>query len=270
MSDGELHMASTGAATPPRTGVVTGRLGADFESATYSGINERRWSFFAPLIDTLKEGRSIVRVLDVGAGAGFFSGKLVEAGFQVTAVDGREENIAAIRARHAAVSASVVDVQSPGSLSGYADFDLLFCAGLLYHLDNPVAGIRALAEHPAPIALIETQLLPGDEPLFRFVEEGVSVTQGLSHIALVPTRAVLVRLLAMYGRPFIYETTGLPDHEQFRGNNRYHQLRRVFVAAKSPVEMPRLRRVHATSMPKGFHAKRRSLVRRVFDRLTGR
>jgi len=247
----------------------SGGLGAEFETPKYSEINERRWDHFRPLIRSLNGAAGIFRVLDVGAGAGFFSGKLSDEGFHVVAVDGREENVAAIRSRHPGLSATVVDVQSAAALSSFAHFDLLFCAGLLYHLDNPVAGIRALASHPAPLALIETQLCPGDGPYLRFVEEGVSPTQGLSHIALVPTRAVLVRLLAKYGRPFIYETTEMPDHEQFRETVGYHRLRSVFVASKAPIELPGLTRIHASSFGKGFHVKPRSLAGRVFDRVLG-
>lgn len=246
------------------------QLGADFETSVYSAINEQRWEFFAPLVRSLRTSAGVNRVLDVGAGAGFFSGKLAGEGFTVTAVDGREENVAAIRAHCPGVIAAVVDVQALNALAKFADADLLFCAGLLYHLDDPVAGISAVASHPAPLALIETQLYPGDAPLFCFVEEGASVTQGLSHIALVPTRAVLVRLLTLYGRPFVYETLKGPEHDQFRENRRYHQLRRVFVAAKVPMSLPGTTRIEAGAFGKGFHVKQRSLARRVVDRVFGR
>jgi SAM-dependent methyltransferase len=263
-------MSHGGVDSPADARASASPLGADFETPVYSEINERRWSFFAPLIRSLQASTDVKRVLDVGAGAGFFSARLAGAGFVVTAVDGREENVAAIRARCPGVTAAVVDVQAADALASFADVDLLFCAGLLYHLDNPVAGIRAIAAHPAPLALIETQLLPGDGPFLRFVEEGASVTQGLHHVALVPTRSVLVRLLALYGRPYVYETDHAPDHEQFRDHTRYHQLRRVFIAAKSPIALPGTTRIEAAKFGKGFHVKQRSFARRVIDRLLGR
>lgn len=241
-----------------------------FEGAVYSEINEKRWAFFAPLIARLKEHAGFATVLDVGAGAGYFAAKLADMGFSVTAVDGREENAAAIRERDPRVRAAVVDVQAAGSLAPFADQEFLFCAGLLYHLDNPIAGIRAVAEHPAKLALIETQLLPGGGPLFRLVEEGAAVTQGLNYLALVPTRDALVRLLTLFGRAYVYETGDGPDFHQFRESTREHQLRRVFVASREPIALDGLTRRQVPPFGKGFHMKPRSLLRRIAARVLRR
>lgn len=241
-----------------------------FDSSVYSEINERRWEFFVPFIERLKRNFRLVRALDLGAGAGYFSGKLSEIGFVVTAIDGRAENVAAINLRYPQVKTGVVDLQSPGAFADFSANDFLFCAGLLYHLENPVAVMRAIAEHPSTIAFIETQLLPGSGPYFRYVEEGRSVTQGLGYLALIPTRDVLVRMLSIFGRSHVYEIEGGPSHPQFHESSREHQLRRILIASRTEVDMPGLVKLHAEGFGKGFHMKNLSFIRRVWLRLSDR
>lgn len=241
-----------------------------FESEAYDLINKRRWSFFAHVLETLRQSWELRRVLDVGCGDGFFAGHLAAKGFKVTAIDARAENIDLLRSRHPSVSAHIVDVQQPGALERFADHDLLFCAGLVYHFDNPLAGIRALAENPAPLLFIETQLSPGPLPSFRLVEEGEAQTQGLQYLALVPTQFALVRLLNLFGRTHVYSLRGGPDHPQFHETARLHRLRGIFLAARTPIELPDADLCRVPAAGKGFHAKNPGLVRRALAKLAGR
>jgi SAM-dependent methyltransferase len=242
----------------------------DFDAPVYSEINDARWRFFAPLIQRLADIAGLRRVLDVGAGAGYFSEKLAALGLQVTAVDGRAENVAEIVHRYPGMRTAVVDIQQPDALEAYQDVDMIFCAGLLYHLDNPVRAIKNLGGTTARLMLVETQLIPDNGPFLRLVEEGEAQTQGLGYLALVPSQTTLVRLLHLFGWEYVYLVPGRPDHWQFQETQTYHKLRSVFVASREPLAMPGFTLLKSEKAGKGFQEKRLSIVMRIARKLAGK
>lgn len=239
-----------------------------FDSAVYKEINEKRWAYFASLISQLVEATGCKNVLEVGAGAGYFSGKLSSLGLKVTATDGRPENVAEIAHRFPKIDAVVVDIQVENALSQFNDAELIFCAGLLYHLENPVGALRSLGRSKAHVMLIETQVTPESGPLFRLVEEGQAETQGLSYLALVPSQTALVRLLHLFDWAYVYIPDGRPEHWQFQETAYRHQLRSVLVASKKPLSLSNLTLVESVKAGKGFQEKRRSLLRRVIAKFS--
>lgn len=241
-----------------------------FDSASYKEINDARWRFFEPWVRRLMETAGVRQVIDVGAGAGYFSEKLTILGLSVIALDGRAENVAEIANRFPQLRTGVIDLQQPDALAAFHDADMVFCAGLLYHLDNPVAALRNLGAVAARVMLIETQLIPDEGPLLRLVEEGASETQGLDHLALVPSQATLVRLLYLFGWNFVYLVPGQPDHWQFHETRRHHKLRSVFVTAREPLAIPHLILLGSEKASKGFQEKRQSLIVRLGRKLVGR
>lgn len=238
-----------------------------FDAASYQQINEARWRFFEPWVLRLRESADLHRVIDVGAGAGYFSGKLAALGLTVTAVDGRAENVAEIASRNPGLRAEVVDIQGPGALDSFRDADMVFCTGLLYHLDNPVAALRNLGAVAARVMLVETQLIPDHGPFLRLVEEGASETQGLDHLALVPSRTTLVRLLNLFGWGYVYLVPGQPDHWQFQETHRHHKLRSVFVASRESLAIPGLMLLESKKAGKGFQEKPQGILARVIRKL---
>lgn len=241
-----------------------------FDAKSYLEINEARWRYLEPWLERLIRTADLRHALDVGAGAGYFSERLAGVGIAVTAIDGRAENVAEIASRYPLVQTAVVDVQQPNALAPFHDVDLIFCAGLLYHLENPVAAIQNLGRAAARVMLIETQLIPEAGPMLRLVEEGASATQGLEHLALVPSRATLIRLLHLFGWQCVYALPGNPDHWQFQETRRHHQLRSVFIASRAPLTLPGLQLLTSSRAGKGFQEKPRSVAARIAGRLFSR
>src|SRR5208337_2303048 len=104
---------------------------------------EARKTALRPLLSYLHGELRMHTALDVGCGVGRLSVFLQELGFQVVAADGREENIQEARRRYPEIVFRQVNVEDV-SLQQWGTFDLVFCVGLLYHLENPFLAIRLL------------------------------------------------------------------------------------------------------------------------------
>src|SRR5580700_8796674 len=114
---------------------------AVFDSEDAVAINAARMAHLDSLHLPLF-GRS---VLDVGCGVGHLARYFVERNCRITCVDGRPENIAILQSRYPTLTAHVANVEHD-SLAALGEFDVVFSYGLLYHLENPVAGLRNMAQ----------------------------------------------------------------------------------------------------------------------------
>jgi SAM-dependent methyltransferase len=202
-------------------------------------INEARKSFLETLLpDLVKEG-SITNALDVGCGFGFFSGYLKEYGLKVMAIDGRPENVVEARRRNPDVELKVCDVEDP-SIVSLGRYDLVFCFGLLYHLENPFRAVRNLASLTGKVLLVETVIAPTRSLATFLYEEEQKQDQGLNYIALIPSESWFIKCLYRAGFPFVYKTTVLPDHKDFRSSFIKKRRRTILVASKVKLSSPLL------------------------------
>jgi SAM-dependent methyltransferase len=88
------------------------------------------------------------RVLDVGAGSGRFAIPLARRGYSVVALDVLPDVMIPIRRAGLPIEIVVADAgEVPESLG---EFDVVLAAHMLYHLDDIVAGVRALRERVRP------------------------------------------------------------------------------------------------------------------------
>ena len=135
-------------------------------------------------------GERAVSVLDLGALEGGLSFEMAREGWAATGVEAREENF-----RKAQLVASYyalpdlhflqMDVKEL-SREAVGTFDVILCCGLLYHLDAPVAHLRALEtllNHDGML-FVDTHVAPDGyaspepvrdaslSPLTRFSEDG--------------------------------------------------------------------------------------------------
>jgi SAM-dependent methyltransferase len=94
-------------------------------------------------------------VADLGCLHGAYSRAFARAGYQVTGIEARAENIAACR--------QAIDL--PGlryiqddvrNLATHGPFDAVFCCGLLYHLDEPVKFLTLLGQVTRRLLIIQT------------------------------------------------------------------------------------------------------------------
>ncbi len=187
------------------------------------------------------------RVLDVGCGVGHLGAKLAEMGASVVCVDGRESNIASLRTRYPHLEAQVGNVETD-PLARFGRFPIVFCYGLLYHLENPLQSLRNLESVCEDMLLLETIICDHRLALVRTEDESTDVNQALGGIAGRPTPHYVVLALNRIGFPYVYAPATPPEHEDFRFEWRNnldtardgHNLRCIFVASRTKLENPAL------------------------------
>lgn len=97
-------------------------------------------------------------VADLGCLHGAYSVAFARAGYQVTGIEARPENIEQCKARAAVEPLPGLrfvqdDVRN---LTAYGPFDAVFCCGLLYHLDKPVKFLAMLGQVTARLLIVQT------------------------------------------------------------------------------------------------------------------
>ncbi|HWZ99912.1 MAG TPA: class I SAM-dependent methyltransferase [Candidatus Dormibacteraeota bacterium] len=205
-----------------------------FDAEHYESLNKSRAAVVATLLSQLKEPLNLKTAIDIGCGLGYFSALLKSLAFDVTAVDGRQQNVEEASRRNAGITFQRCDAQS-SELLQLGKFDLVFCFGLLYHLENPFLTIRYLREMTGKLLLVEGVIYPGEDPIMGLVDEGKTEDQGLNHVAFYPTESCLVKMLYRSGFSHVYRFQPLADHIEYRDTSRTRQVRTMLAA--SPVEL---------------------------------
>jgi len=216
-----------------------------FDTEAALAINQARLEHLASLGLPLDRRK----VLDVGCGVGHLARFFVERGCDVTCVDVRQENVSGLRKIYPDMEAHVLNVENQ-ALSRLGRFDVVFCYGLLYQLENPLAALRNIASVCDDLLLIETVVTDHGEPLLRLVDEPAETSnQAAIGLASRPTPAFVALALSRVGFPYVYGPVHPADHPDFRfeWNNDLewsregHLLRCVFVASRTDVTLPALR-----------------------------
>jgi SAM-dependent methyltransferase len=226
-----------------------------FDAPNALAINQARLDHLASLGLPLA-GR---RVIDVGCGVGHLARFFVQQSCDVTCVDGRPENIDRLRELYPdlASQARVIDVNRE-PLTACGRFDVVFCYGLLYHVEDPVRVLRHLVEVCDGLLLLETVICDSDVPMVRCVDEYPSWNQALGGIGSRPSPAFIALALNRIGIPHVYAAATPPDHDDFRfawKNNLDcerdgHNLRCIFVASRHPIDAPTLVPLLSDPQPK--------------------
>jgi SAM-dependent methyltransferase len=213
---------------------------APFDQPHAHSFNDSRRKFLDNLLPSLQKQCCLRTALDVGCGVGFFSSYLQHAGFQVSAFDGREENAIEAHKRNSDLNIEIRDIEDP-DLSKLGTYDLVLCLGLLYHLENPFRALRNLAALTGKVLVLETRVAPFNSNVALLYQENHEVDQGLSYIAMIPSRGCLVKMLYKAGFSYVYGVKVLPDHEQFRGSAIRKPMRTIFLAARCELQTQDLR-----------------------------
>src|SRR5580704_3118476 len=101
--------------------------------------------------------------LDIGCHEGFYSLAMARRGMQVTAVDGREENLRRARFVARAMGMNEIDYRQGRVETLAADqqrkFDLTLFLGVLYHVEDPMLCLRQVAAVTSELCVVETQVV---------------------------------------------------------------------------------------------------------------
>ena len=213
-----------------------------FDTDAALELNEARLKHLASL-DLPLDGR---RILEVGAGVGRLTGFFRDRGCSVVVTDARSENVAELGRRLPTVDVSEADVEE--SLDHLGSFDIVFCYGVLYHLESPLRALRNMAAVCTDLLLIETMVCDARVPLLRLEDETKTVNQALRGLAHRPSPSYLGLALNRVGFDYVYAATDPPEHPDYRFawlNNLDTArdgtlLRGVFVASRSPLQRPAL------------------------------
>ncbi len=219
-----------------------------FDDAHYQRLNETRASRVRELLSELAAGLELKTAADIGCGAGFFSGLLESLGLQVTGVDARQENIEEAHRRVPGASFHVLNAEDSGVLA-LGRYDLVFCFGLLYHLENPFLTIRHLHRMTSQLALMESIIYPGSEPSMALVTEEFNKAQGVNYFAFYPTEACLVKMLYRAGFRFVYRLARMPDHPDFHATRSVRRIRTILAASHRPLQSTMLDILEEPSTP---------------------
>ena len=207
-----------------------------FDAKHYELLNEARGGTFASVFAPLKGTLDLNTAVDIGCGLGHFTSFLSQLGLDVLGVDAREENVLEARARFPHLNFAVADAQDP-NLSSLGQFDLVFCYGLLYHLENPFVTIRNIAKMARKLATVESVVYPSPEPILVLLEENACEDQGLNYMAYYPSEASLVKMLMKSGLDECYLPTKFPSHPAYALGRSGFRQRTIIFAARSPLDL---------------------------------
>ena len=219
-----------------------------FDQPHYDLLDHARGDVVSRLLAELGPQASLKTAIDVGCGLGYFSRLLQSRGMQVTAVDGRLQNVQEAQRRSASVRVAQYNAEDPQLLS-LGTFDLGFCFGLLYHLENPLLTIRNLKALTAKVLLVEGVIFPGDEPIMALIDEESHEDQGLNHIAFYPTETCLIKMLYKAGFKNVFGLTRQPEHEHYHSVNGGRRVRTLLAASDLAISSSQLVRLNEASSP---------------------
>jgi FkbM family methyltransferase len=205
-----------------------------FDSSDALLIVEARQAAVRPILADLRQKLGMRTAADVGCGVGHFSSFLQHLGFDVVGIDGREENVLEAKRRHAGIEFHQANVED-ASLLRLGSFDLVFCMGLLYHLENPFLVIRRLRALTQKGLLLESMCFPEDKPWMLLLNEPPIENQSLTDVAFYPSEGCLVKMLYRAGFSAVYRLTALPEHDDFRETPEHVRRRTVLFASPTPV-----------------------------------
>lgn len=219
-----------------------------FDAPFAQELTRAREVFIQSFLAGVRSPAALHSALDVGCGVGYLSNFLHKLSFEVTAIDGRDENVLEARKRFPGIKFITADAEIL-PLHELEPCDLVLCAGLLYHLENPFRVIRNLHALTRKVLIVEGMCTPGPASTMELLDEGTSQDQGLNFVAFYPTEACLVKMLYRSGFPFVYLFDRLPDFPLYCESISRRRERTMMVASKLPLTASNLTLAQETTRP---------------------
>lgn len=223
-----------------------------FDENFYIEINNARWRIARDVLDRIRydNGVELSSCIDVGCGPGWFARRLIDYGLSVVGIDGRDNLIQMARGRVPEGEFYQVDVESKREVAALSGADLVFCFGLLYHVENPLRVIRNLQRVTTKILFIESIVIPEKRHSALLVEESNNETQGLTGLAVIPSGFWISKMLYSSGFKYVYEYIGYVPHSDFIETEEQYRRRRIFLGSNFELTISDTELVSQTSAPK--------------------
>jgi SAM-dependent methyltransferase len=111
------------------------------------------------ILNTVFPGdRRNVRIADLGCLEGGYSVEFARMGFQVLGVEVRDANIEACKYAKSKTNLPNLEFvkDNAWNIGNYGTFDVIFCCGLLYHLDKPKQFLQMLSSITTKLLVVQT------------------------------------------------------------------------------------------------------------------
>jgi Methyltransferase domain len=223
----------------------------NFNHLATLGLTKRRQEHLASL------GLDLVNrtVLEVGAGIGDHTGFFLDRGCKVLSTEGRPENLTVFRERWLRqfgwyknihnLEIAQLDVDHPPA-NFARTFEVVYCYGVLYHLEHPLTAIDFMARCCTSLLLLETSVSFGwEEKVIHAEEDRANVSQSIHGQGCHPSRPwIFSRLKERF--EYVYMPVTQPWHEQFptdwtsKVETPGQAQRAVFVASRQKLSSPML------------------------------
>jgi SAM-dependent methyltransferase len=210
-----------------------------FDQKAYEHLNTARETVVRDLVQQLRGILPLATAVDIGCGVGYFSSVLDSTGLKVLGLDAREQNVLEARRRYPHIQFEVMNVEDPCVLE-FGHFDLVFCFGLLYHLENPFQAVRNMSSMTTQVALLEGVCYPSAESLMVLVDEDDLDDQGINHIAFYPSEISLIKMLLRSGYTSCFLPRTMPDHSFYHPPKGSFRYRTLLIASKQPLRLASL------------------------------
>lgn len=206
-----------------------------FDQQHYDALNDARRRAVQEILTDLIPALGLRTAIDLGCGPGHFTEQLHKLGLDVLGVDGREQNVEEAKRRYPHLKFEVADAQELNTRA-IGSFDLVFCFGLIYHLENPFRVIRSVAEICSQVAMVEGMVYPSHEPVLVLIDEPHLDDQGLNYLAYYPSEASLVKMLLSAGLVHCYLPKEPPAHDNYRRSAAGFPQRSLMIASRSEIK----------------------------------
>lgn len=126
------------------------------------------FSSYAKILSILypeKSKRNRVRLIDIGCQHGTYSFDFARMGFNVTGLEVRDCNYNVCiknMSKHAGNNISFIK-DDCWNIQKYGTFDIIFCSGLLYHLDRPIEYLKILSDVCDKLLILNTHFVLKDK-----------------------------------------------------------------------------------------------------------
>lgn len=136
-------------------------------------------------------------------------------------------------------------------------FDIVFCYGLLYHLENPLAFLANCAAVCSEQLILETVLTDHEQAVLVLEDEPPSANQALYGLGCRPSPLYVIKALHRAGFPWVYGPRHAPEHPDFHFARRNdlshhrdgHLLRGIFLGSRQAFSNPRLELLSSRPLP---------------------
>lgn len=121
-----------------------------------------------------------LRVADLGCLEGGYALALAQRGMNVVGIEARAKNLqkAQLLQEHFELpnlEFALGDVKN-FTRDEFGDFDVVLALGILYHLDQPPAWLRQIAQATSSLLIIDSHYAPADELSLAFIDERLALS----------------------------------------------------------------------------------------------